>query len=161
MSLARTSLELYKFVRDMGCPSHWGSIIAPGQEANGDNLGKSFLSSTHIGTLSAIIRTSTYNIQCHDEIRKFPQIFVFLSDRKNFAVSQKGVRINNCKLICVRAIEVWLYIITKTRLYHFDPLKPHFYIVKLGFTGVYIIFLIFAQKHRLWVRVRTVSARRF
>ena len=31
--------------------------------------------------------------------------------------------------------------ITKTRLYNFDPLKPHFYIVKLGFTGVYIIFL--------------------
>ena len=26
-------------------------------------------------------------------------------------------------------------------LYNFDPLKPHFYIVKLGFTGVYIIFL--------------------
>ena len=32
--------------------------------------------------------------------------------------------------------------ITKTRLYNVDPLKPHFYIVKLGFTGVYIIFLI-------------------
>ena len=41
--------------------------------------------------------------------------------------------------------------ITKTYLYNFDPLQPHFYIVKLGFTGVYIIFLIFAQKHRLWV----------
>ena len=40
--------------------------------------------------------------------------------------------------------------ITKTCLYNFDPLKPHFYIVKLGFTGVYIIFLISAQKHRLW-----------
>ena len=39
----------------------------------------------------------------------------------------------------------------KTCLYNFDPLKPHFYIVKLGFTGVYIIFLISAQKHRLWV----------
>ena len=26
--------------------------------------------------------------------------------------------------------------IMKTRLYNFDPLKPHFYIVKLGFTGV-------------------------
>ena len=25
--------------------------------------------------------------------------------------------------------------------YNFDPLKPHFYIVKLGLTGVYIIFL--------------------
>ena len=41
----------------------------------------------------------------------------------------------------------WLKLpITKTCLYNFDPLKPHFYIVKLGFTGVYIIFLISAQK---------------
>ena len=30
----------------------------------------------------------------------------------------------------------------KKGLYNFDPLKPSFYIVKLGFTGVYIIFLI-------------------
>ena len=36
-------------------------------------------------------------------------------------------------------------VITKTCLYNFDPLKPHFYIVKLGFTGVYIIFLISNQ----------------
>ena len=35
--------------------------------------------------------------------------------------------------------------ITKTRLYNFDPLKPHFYTVKLRFTGVYIIFFISAQ----------------
>ena len=42
--------------------------------------------------------------------------------------------------------EIYLYfIITKTRLYNFDPLKPHFYTVKLGFTGVNIIFLISAQ----------------
>ena len=39
--------------------------------------------------------------------------------------------------------------ITKTYLYNFDPLKPHFYIVKLGFGGVYTNFLIAAQKHRL------------
>ena len=32
-------------------------------------------------------------------------------------------------------------IIAKTCLYNFDPLKPHFYIVKLGLTRVYIIFL--------------------
>ena len=32
--------------------------------------------------------------------------------------------------------------ITKTRLYSFDPLKPNFYTVKLGFTGVYIKFLL-------------------
>ena len=36
--------------------------------------------------------------------------------------------------------------ITRTCLYNFDPLKPHFYIVKLGFTGVYISFHISAQK---------------
>ena len=36
--------------------------------------------------------------------------------------------------------------ITKTYLYNFDPLKPYFYIVKLGFTEVYIIFHISAQK---------------
>ena len=40
--------------------------------------------------------------------------------------------------------------IMKTCLYNSDPLKPHFYIAKLGFTRVYIIFLISAQKHRLW-----------
>ena len=53
------------------------------------------------------------------------------------------------------------YLITKTYLYNFYPFKPHFYIVKLGFTGLYIIFLISAQKHRLWVLVRTASPRRF
>ena len=42
----------------------------------------------------------------------------------------------------------------------FIPLTPHFYKVKLGFTGVFI-FLIFALKHRLWVLVRTASPMRF
>ena len=32
------------------------------------------------------------------------------------------------------------FTIPKIGLYNFDPLKPHFYIVKLGFTGVYIVF---------------------
>ena len=38
-------------------------------------------------------------------------------------------------------IQVLLHI-TKRCLYNFDPLKPHFYIVKLGFTGVYIFFFL-------------------
>ena len=38
-----------------------------------------------------------------------------------------------------------LHVITKTCIENFDPLKPHFYIIKLGFTGVYIIFVISAQ----------------
>ena len=36
-------------------------------------------------------------------------------------------------------------LITKTRLYNVDSLKPHFNIVKLEFTGIYIIFLISAK----------------
>ena len=36
-------------------------------------------------------------------------------------------------------------LITKTCLYNFDPLKPHFYIVKLGFTG-YTLFFLFQLK---------------
>ena len=40
------------------------------------------------------------------------------------------------------------------------PLTPHFYIVKLGCTGVYFC-LTFALKHRLWGLVRTASMRRF
>ena len=65
--------------------------------------------------------------------------------------------------ICEIRIGV-LYLIsgvTKTCLFNFDILKPNFYIVKPGFTGVFINFLISAQKHRLWVLVRTAAARRF
>ena len=32
-------------------------------------------------------------------------------------------------------------------LYNFDPLKPHFYIVILGFKGVYNIFFLFLLKN--------------
>ena len=41
------------------------------------------------------------------------------------------------------------------------PLNPTFIYIKLGFTGVYIIFSYFCSKHRLWVFVRTASPRRF
>ena len=34
-----------------------------------------------------------------------------------------------------------------------------FFIVKLGFIGVCIIFIISAQKHRLWVRTASPSTR--
>ena len=35
--------------------------------------------------------------------------------------------------------------ITKTCLYNFDLHKPHFYIVKLGFTRVYIVFSVLLE----------------
>ena len=42
-------------------------------------------------------------------------------------------------------ISAKLHFITKTCLYNFDPLKPHIYIVKLGFTG-YTLFFLFLLK---------------
>ena len=53
------------------------------------------------------------------------------------------------------------YPLLSVAMYNVDPVKSHFYIVKLGFTLVYSIFLISAQKHRLWVLVRTASSRQF
>ena len=49
------------------------------------------------------------------------------------------------------------------------PLKPHFYIEKVGyavfsfliFTFLIFTFLIFPPKHRVWVLVRTAAARQF
>ena len=59
--------------------------------------------------------------------------------------------------ICNRVQDVDIMITCPCNVY---PLTPHFYIVKLGFTGVFIFFLIFALKHRSWVLVRTASLTR-
>ena len=57
----------------------------------------------------------THNIQFHDKIRKFLLIFVFLSYRKNFAGTNKRVRISHGKrTIIVRAIEVRLNMASST-----------------------------------------------
>ena len=46
------------------------------------------------------------------------------------------------------------YLIRKTCPCNEYPLKPHFYLVKLGYAGVCIpIFLIFGPNHRFWVHV--------
>ena len=50
-------------------------------------------------------------------------------------------------------VSLWFF--TKTYPCNEDPLTPHLYIVKLGFTEGIHYFLIFALKHRLCVRVRT------
>ena len=46
--------------------------------------------------------------------------------------------------------------ITKIYLYSFDSLKPHFYTVKLEFTGVYINFLISGKNIDCEYRVPTI-----
>ena len=80
--------------------------------------------------------------------------------QKKEEINRTFFQICEANLTQIQSIKVALGI-TKTRLYHSDPLKPHFYIVKLGFTGVCIIFLISAQKHRSWVLIRTALSGRF
>ena len=48
------------------------------------------------------------------------------------------------KKITIVSINIFLEVfIKKTYPYNFDSLKPHFYIIKLEFAGVYIIFSYF------------------
>ena len=58
-------------------------------------------------------------------------------------------------------VSLWFYYLTRPSRKRIrvtkTPLTPHLYIVKLGFTEGIHYFLIFALKHRLWVRVRTAS----
>ena len=97
-----------------------------------------------------------------------PKLSVYRIWRKSLRTQERVRLIHGKRGIGVRATEVllnkWIHPenvsheglsrqqrkeksdwITKTYLYNFDPLQPHFYIVKLVFTGVYIIFLISAQ----------------
>ena len=86
-----------------------------------------------ICTLQVLKYTFSFDADiCADQLTSLTWVFVVLS-------------VNS---FCSHAMQ---YTITKIFLYNFYPLKPHLYIVKLGFTGVYIIFRISAQKHRLWV----------
>ena len=89
------------------------------------------------------------------------QILFSRKNKKNLINLLSAESVHSMVSVSIRKGLFCNVIITKTCLYNFDPLKPHFYIVKLGFTGVYIIFLISTQKHRLWVLVRTASPRRF
>ena len=61
-----------------------------------------------------------------------------------------------CGLLCSGS-DIHLALSSRKHAYIiFDPLTLHFLKLKLGFTGVYIVFLISAQTHRLWVIVEAV-----
>ena len=99
-------------------------------------------------------------------MNKFEEEFdCFKTEKKKHAIKSQFSWIDLCVTLAKRGFQINVFLIsrqniTKTYLYHFDPYKPHFYVVKLGFTGVYIIFLISTQKHRLWVLVRIASAQK-
>ena len=77
----------------------------------------------------------------------------FLNNRKN------KVQIPKASFLIAHLLSIFTIRITCPC--KFDPLTPHFYAVKLGCTEVYIVILVFALEHGLWVLVRTASVRRF
>ena len=82
--------------RAIGSSSHWGLIMMPGQETNGDNLGHFFIFKTVMVCWVYSLELPQWGdsfeyIEFSDEIRKFPYILVFWSDRKIFEWAQKGV----------------------------------------------------------------------
>ena len=77
----------------------------------------------------------THNLCFEQKYEKYQNV---LSENFHFLVVKFSVYLHR------RGFVMMSTNITKTCLYNFDPLKPHFYIVKLGFTGLYIIFPISA-----------------
>ena len=75
--------------------------------------------------------------------------FVFFVFTDYFASSDHYCKHVSCHLKRVMASKrvavILVYESSRNNLYNLIPLKPHFYIVELGFTGVYTIFLISAQ----------------
>ena len=97
-----------------------------------------------------------YFLKNRKNISKLPLNYSYLS--LDMALWLTLRRSNNLWLEPISMVpKIFKPFITKTNLYNFDPIQSHFYIVKLGFTGLYIIFLISAQKYRLWIHVRTDS----
>ena len=63
--------------------------------------------------------------------------------RKDLAYTTPGeMLLMSTYSICFHGEIRKLYAIMKIRQFNFDPLQLRFYMVKLGFTGVYLIFLI-------------------
>ena len=83
---------------------------------------------------------------CSTSLTELP-VILYLLIKKNVTFGRSAWACNKTKTKPHFEIKAFraCFSITKTCLYNFDPLRPHFYIVKLGFAGVQVIFLISAQ----------------
>ena len=112
------SLILPRNVRDMGSSSHWGLIMTPGQEANGDNLVifSSFwtIMVCWVYSIESPQRGDSNEYTQHTILsysKKISLNIYFLELWKNFIGTQKRVRISHGKRANgVRATEVRLYL---------------------------------------------------
>ena len=105
---------------------------------------------------SAYTQRQSTHCQCFDWQRSHicHYLFAFLHTNSPFervyskrkgVLSRSHLEGSKTVLADLFSLKVYLFSIRKTCLYNFDPIKPHFYIVKLGFAGVYIIFVISAE----------------
>ena len=73
----------------------------------------------------------------------FPSNSIYISKPRLQSLVRSYPSYQSLNLVAFRGD--WILGITETPLYSFDPLKPHFYTEKMGFTGVYSNFLISAK----------------
>ena len=97
---------------------------------------RNFLISTLKHRLGVLVRIASLR-----RFKRVPIIEILNRNKKKYQIGSS----NFYQCIWIGDFTLWPQDITETYLYNFDPLKPHFYTVKLGFTGVYITFLISAQ----------------
>ena len=89
-----------------------------------------------LSTLLQVSQLQLFQLKCTDSFLISPELqFPGKNKKKHFKMSSTEKFTQSAKRN-----------IMKTYLYNFDPIEPHFYILKLGFTGVYTIYLISAKK---------------
>ena len=134
--MARTSLGLSKCVRDTGSSSPWGLIMAPGQEANSDNLQKPFLDFLHIFIYpDKAILTSTHNIQFHDKINIY---FLELPNEFRWDSKQFELAMVNGSLVFELLRFDWMYMyLTLNVSSNFDSLT---FTVHCSFSNSFFFF---------------------
>ena len=100
---------------------------------------KLFLMTTSLGTNAFVVT----RVHCISSVPFLP-----ISEKGHNMTTRVSVSLNNNATLNYEqgGLLPGDVFITKTYLYNFDPLKPHFHVVKLGFTGVHIIFLVSVQK---------------
>ena len=144
--MAQTSFGPCKFIRDIGSSSYWWFIIAPGQEANGDN----FWSSIQWGD-----SYDTHNIQYYIN-KKISLNICFLELSEKFRTDLKQVWIiQGNRVFDVRVIKVLLSVGIKLVLLDCNlSLKPH---AAQHYTCTYKnVYSTHNHQHNYWnIRIKT------
>ena len=105
------------------------------------DIGNPYVPTRSLPSLPTYVHTQNLNAPQREKT-----CFLTYADKKDSDQTAHARSLIRVFVVRVKKLGIG-YPITKTCLYNVDPLKPHFYIVKQGFTGVYIIFLFCSKAY--------------